>query len=229
MGYNVLVDTGSDLSERILSLRRNRKSYNEIAQALGISKSTVSYWLAENPESKKIKSFLMAENRERSRYRIQKVIQSSREKWEKVRELGRKEAHNSFNTFLENPIFLVGLSFYWGEGDSKPKNPLRISNTDPRMVHLYIRFLKEILSISSDKIKLGLILYPDISEVSAREFWLRATGLDQNNFFKTQYIRGRHPTKRLSQGICMIVTRSIKEKAKVLEWIDIFYNQFRMV
>jgi len=45
------------------------------------------------------------------------------------------------------------------------------------------------------------------------------------NFMKTQYIRGYHPTKRLSRGICMVIVSSRRQKIKVLEWIDLFYKK----
>lgn len=220
------MNNSSNLEKRILELRRRYKSYKEIAEILGISKSTVSYWMINNSESQIIKNKLIALNITKSKKRIRKIIKASQEKWRVWREIARKEAIKNFNTLYQNPLFIAGIIIYWGEGDSNPKNPLRISNTDPRMIKLYVYFLKEILSTPEEKIKLGLILYPDLSDKKCKTFWKKITTLKEKNFVKTQYIKGYHPTKRLSNGICMVVVNSRQYKIKILQWIDLFSKQF---
>lgn len=228
MCYNLGMGTGSILKDRILELRRKKKGYNEIAEILGIAKSTVSYWIADHPESLKVKSILQEQNRVKSRKRIQKIIKLSKKKWLAWREVARKEAVRDFPFAAQNPLFVAGIAIYWGEGDSKPKNPLRISNTDHRMINLYTSFLKKVMRIPDEKIRLGLILYPDLSDVECKRFWARTTGLSSHNFMKTQFIKGYHPTKRLSRGICMVVVNSTQHKVKMLEWIDLFHKKYRM-
>jgi|SRR3989344_1066569 len=217
---------GSKIEKVVLKLRQEKKSYREIARILGISKSTISYWLSGNPQSVKIKQKLSEKNRRESKTRIQKIIQRSREKWEGIRKNAKEESIKEFAALIKNPLFISGICLYWGEGDSKPKNPLRISNTDPRMIHLYIKFLREILMIPSEKIKIGLILYPDLSEKESKRFWIDITGIKTDNFQKTQYIQGKHPTKRLPRGICMVITHGTVYKTKMLSWIDILHKKF---
>ncbi|MCL5224329.1 MAG: hypothetical protein M1361_01825 [Patescibacteria group bacterium] len=84
----------------------------------------------------------------------------------------------------------MGLAIYWGEGDSKPKNPLRISNTDPRMIKLYVRFLREIMKVPDDKIRLGLILYPDLDDRASKNYWSKITNLKSTIFVKSQFSKG---------------------------------------
>ncbi|MDO8536714.1 MAG: helix-turn-helix domain-containing protein [bacterium] len=219
---------GSILKERILTLRRKRKSYKEIAEILDVAKSTVSYWISNNPESRVIKDILTKQNIIKSRRRIRKIIKLSKEKWAAWREVARKEALRNFPATIKNPLFVAGITIYWGEGDSKPKNPMRISNTDPRMISVYIHFLREVMLIPDEKIRMGLILYPDLSDAVCKKFWARVSGLDENHFMKTQYIKGYHPTKRLSHGICMVVVNSRQNKVKILEWIDLFHKKYKI-
>jgi hypothetical protein len=212
--------------QKIFELRKKGKSYNEIANTLNLSKSTISYWLADCLESRSIKESLTQENRKKSGIRIG---QYSKERWQAYRESAKQEAIEQFPKFLKNPLFIAGIMLYWGEGDSKQKNPLRLSNTSGRMVNIFTNFLRVIMGVHADKIKLGIILYPDLSDEYCREYWINVSGLSANNFNKTQFIRGRHPTKRLSHGICMIVVNSRYQKIKMLTWIDIFSKQYTMV
>lgn len=138
------------------------------------------------------------------------------------------EARVHFERFYTNPLFAAGIALYWGEGDSKAQNALRLSNTDVRMITLYTTFLRSIMGIPDEKIRIGLILYPDLSDDICKDFWSNATNLPVENFMKTQFIRGHHPTKRLKYGVCMVVVNSRAQKLMMLTWIDFFAKQYKM-
>jgi hypothetical protein len=153
---------------------------------------------------------------------------AARKRWARYHSEIIDEAKRCFGRFGGNPFFAGGIALYWGEGDSKPTNPLRLSNTDPRMIALYVKFLRIVMDIPDEKIKIGLVLYPDLSDHACRTFWSDTTGLPAKSFMKTQYIEGRHPTKRLTYGICMVVVNSRAAKLKMLTWIDFFAKQYTM-
>lgn len=228
MWYTVGVMSGS-LGERIKELRSQNKSYKQIVSALGISKGTVSYWLAGDSESQKIKKQLTLENLRTSKLRIQKIIDTNRKKWAALWSEAESSAKEEFEKLVKNPLFVAGISIYWGEGDSKIDNPVRISNTDPRMIAVYCEFLRTILKISEEKIKVGLILYPDLNDKICTSFWSKVTKVIDGHFFKSQYIRGSHPTKRLAHGICMVIVSNKYQKVKILKWIDLFAKKFTIV
>lgn len=212
----------SIIEEKILQLRKTGKSYNQISRELKLSKSTISYWLSSNKESKAIKEKLTKQNLKTSKIRIRKLIETNRRKYKFIQEETRDKAEETFYKLLSNPLFIAGITIYWGEGDSKQKNPLRIANTDPRMIKIYVCFLKEVMKIKEENIKLALILYPDLDNEVCKNFWVKVTNLRKSNFIKTQYIKGRHPTKRLENGICLVVANGgNREKIKMLTWIDL--------
>jgi hypothetical protein len=213
---------------RILELRRKKRSYNFIAKELGIAKSTVSYWLAQNKESQAIKRNLVLEQRIWSRKHMTKIARAASKRWAIWRAKARDDARKEFPELITNSLFVAGIVMYWGEGDSKPQNPLRLSNTDPRMIRLYVQFLCNVLKVPPEKIRLTLILYPDLHNDRCRLFWSKTTGLHTRHFLKTQYIQGHHPTKRLQYGICIVVVYSRQCKEKVLAWIDLFSKTYTM-
>ena len=215
-----------DLAEKILNLRRKRWSYNRIAVELDIAKSTVGYWIAQNPESQAIKMQLTERNRLRSKKRIRKLIAFQKKRWADYHERAIVEAEKEFPRLIKDPLFTAGLMLYWGEGDRKSKSSFRLTNTDPRMIGLFMNFLRSVMKISEERLRCELILYPDLSDSICREFWSEITQITQNHFMKTQFIQGRHPTARLSHGICMIIISSTWQKTKMMTWIDIFAKTF---
>ncbi len=138
-------------------------------------------------------------------------------------------AREEFRIAIADPLFSAGIALYWGEGDRGPCNPLRLSNTDGRMIGTYSLFLRTFMQVPMEKIRIGLVLYPDLSDSQCRAFWASVAGVPTGNFMKTQYIDGKHPTKRLPYGICMVVVNSRAAKLKMLTWIDIFAKRYTIV
>lgn len=204
-----------------IKLRKQGRSYNKISGELKISKSTLSNWFSDIEWSKDIKKELTRKANYIARKNLQRYNKKRKEKWEHWREEARQEAKKEFPKLKKNPLFIAGLMIYWGEGDSKIKNPFRLSNTDPRMIALYTKFLTKCLNIPKGNLRSTIILYPDLSEKKCMDFWTTTIGIPISQFYKTQFIRGKHPTKRLSNGICMIVCGNRQIKEKILVWIDL--------
>lgn len=204
-----------------IKLRRQNKSYNEINKILGISKSTLAGWFKNDLKSQKAKLWLNSNSNPVVAERIKTFVKTNKERWEKWREEARIQAKKEFQELIKNPLFIAGMMLYWGEGDSKPKNPVRLTNTNSGIISLYVKFLIEVLKIPKEKIGGALILYPDLSEKECLNFWSKISNLSESQFVKTQFIKGKHPTKRLSNGICMIICNSRQLKEKFLVWIDL--------
>ena len=204
-----------------IGLRKRGKSYNEISQELAVPKSTLSNWLSGMVWSQNIKNELTKKANHIAKKRLRLLNKERRAKWERRREQLREEAKREFPKLHKNPLFVAGAMLYWAEGDSKIKNPFRLTNTDPRMMALYTKFLIGTLNISKDNLRIAIILYPDLSEKKCISFWSKILNIPKSQFYKTQFIKGRHPTKRLSKGICTIIIRNRQLKEKVSIWIDL--------
>ncbi len=199
-------------------LRQSGRSYNEISSKLNISKSTLSAWFKDDPSSQEIKSEL---NHRIASLRTKKLIESNKIKWAKWYDKAREEAVKDFDSLSRNPLFVAGLMLYWGEGDSKPKNPLRLTNTNPGIIRIYKDFLLKVIKVPKSNLRVGVIIYPDLSENSCVKFWSSIVGIPKSQFHKTQIINGKHPTRRLSNGICMIICGNQQLKEKFRVWIDL--------
>jgi len=207
-------------------LRRKNKSYNKISKELGIPKSTLVYWFKNEEWSQEIKKELSRKALYLSKKRLILINKARREKWERWRQTFRNQAKKEFNKLKRNPLFIAGLMLYWGEGDSKMENSLvRLSNTDSEMIRIFSKFLKKICCVPMEKIKISLVLYPDLNNRICIKFWSEKSGIPQSQFFKTQVIYGKHPTKKLSYGICNIIVSSRGLKEKIFTWLNLYKNE----
>lgn len=210
-----------------IKLRKQNKSYNQISKELEIPKSTLVYWFKDENWSREIKNKLNAENVCLFKKRLKSMNTIRTEKWEKWREGFRCEARKEFKKFFKNPLFISGINLYWGEGDSVLKNGnVRLSNTDYRMIRIFVKFLTNIVGVPKEKIKCTMILYPDLKEKKCKLFWSNVSGIPLSQFYKTQFIKGKHPTKKLDNGVCMIQVLSRGIKEKIMVWIDLLYKKY---
>lgn len=211
--------------EVAIKLRGQNKSYNEISRTLGISKSTLCFWFKGLGWSEEIKDGLAKNQRELQKSRIKLMTQANKEKWKKWHETCREKAVKEFSSLKNSPLFISGLMLYWGEGDKNIKNCVtRITNSEPEMIKIFCLFLKKV-GVAENKIYSSLLLYPDLLDEPQKKFWSRTTGLSLNNFKKSRYIRGRHPTRRLSYGVCSIAVNSRELKEKIFKWLELYRQE----
>ncbi len=211
-------------------MRRRGKSYSKIAKELGVPKSTLSNWFSDLNWSRELKDKLTDKARYTSKRKFLRVVRQRSKYWENKRKISKEEARTAFPSLMKDPLFISGISIYWGEGDSKLSNgKLRISNTDPKMIVVFIRFLKETLAVSNDKIRIGIILYPDLNEEKCLDFWQKKAKIPNRQFHKTQFIAGKHPTKRSEWGICMVSVCDRMVKEKVGAWIEMLGDKYSRV
>ncbi len=205
-----------------IKLRRLGKSYNEINQTLKISKSTLSSWFKNEKWSEDIKNKILKNTHKE---RTEKMRKAHKDFWQNKYLGYRRQAEIEFNNFKNNFLFITGIMLYWAEGDNGKTSIVRLTNTDPRMINLFGKFLLKFGNIDKNKIRLYLMLYNDLDESSCKKFWTKNVSLPLTQFHKTQYIKGRHPTKRLAYGICNINICSRELKEKITSWINIWFEK----
>ena len=207
----------SDKGEAFL-LRRNGKSYREIEAALGVAKSTLSNWFKGVDFSEAIREELTKEASQKNTKRMQSLNKTRGIALQVQYELAEKEAVKEMKLFRNLPLFTTGLGIYWGEGDRVTKSTIRVSNTSPGLLLVFLSFIKEFCAIEEEKIALALYLYEDLDEAKCKRYWRKQLGIKR--FHKTQILPSRHKTKRLLYGTCGVVTTNAFAKKKLMTWID---------
>lgn len=208
---------------KAVSLRKKGLSYNEISRILSISKGTLSLWFSDKKWSQNISIELSQKSRQISKEKIQFLIRANKARFAKKRKCYREDGACEYKELKNIPLFGAGLMLYLGEGDSKIENSMvRLSNVTPEIIRLFAKFLIEICGVPQDRIRVSMILYPDLAESECKAFWVQQLGLPVENFHKTQYIIGRHKKNKLSYGVCNLCVCSRELKEKVFVWTKLY-------
>lgn len=208
--------------ENVFELRRKNKSYKYISRELKIPISTISSWLKNEPWSQEITAELSAQVSWLNPKNLELLVRANKERWRIKHEEYRNAAIREFPRLKTNPLFIAGIMLYWGEGEKQQKSSMvRLGNSEPEMLKTFNLFLTKVLKISSDKICAWLLLYPDLVDSVQKNFWSKATGIPLTQFKKSIFIKGKHPTKRLSYGVCTIFVSSRALKERILKWLEL--------
>ena len=205
--------------QQALALRKLGKSYSEIKRALGIPKSTLSEWLHKVHWSDRVKKVLAEKAKDQNTVRLRALGKVRGKNLARLYQEARKEAVIEFEEFKFHPLFISGITIYWGEGDKVSRSLLRVSNTDSQMIRLFTQFLRIVCAVPPERIRAWLLLYPDLNKSICEDFWIKKTGLSRKNFNKSIVIKGKHKTKRVRYGVCNVGVSSTYLKQKMNVWL----------
>jgi len=91
----------------------------------------------------------------------------------------------------------LGIGLYWGEGNKLNKYSIRIGNSDPNLLRMFIKFLKVIYGVEISLLKFGLQLFTDIDKEQALDYWVKELGVSRSQFYNvTTTISGSLGTYR---------------------------------
>ncbi|KKP51423.1 MAG: hypothetical protein UR42_C0015G0012 [Candidatus Roizmanbacteria bacterium GW2011_GWA2_33_33] len=93
-------------------------------------------------------------------------------------------------------LSLIGAALYLCEGTKERLLKkggkifaVEFTNTDPRAIKMFLRFLRKIVGSDEDRIKAELFLYPDLNEDKLKKFWSKVTKIPLNRFQKTIFLK----------------------------------------
>ena len=218
----MLMGSNLHLKEKAILLRKKGGSYNSIRQILGIkSKGTLSYWFKDIKLSKKSVSLLEKNNKLAYDRGLLIANKNRKLKIENENKEAYFEGQNSIKSISKRELLLIGATLYWGEGTKSEKNSvsLSFSNSDPYMIAIYLKFIREILKVPEEKIRAGIHIYPSISPQKARNFWSKETNLPENRFYIVTQIsrasQNKRPFNSLPYGTIVVKVNSRKQFYKV--------------
>lgn len=124
-------------------------------------------------------------------------------------------------------LFGAGLGIYLGEGD-KRSHQVRVTNTDPGTLRIFINFLLKICQVRKDKIHYSIICFNDTDPGIAKSYWEKELGIVGYKFGKIVQIppQGKGTYKRKSEfGVCTVTVGNIKLKSWIMNEIEKTRNQ----
>ena len=160
------------LRRKALELRLKKElSYGEIRKRLGVSKSTLSYWLKDFPlADKRILELrrLGWQKGEVARERFRNTMRKKREEKE-------RQAYDKYSTILsgvsKEALFVAGLMLYQGEGNKRDPYRIVLANTDSKLIIFFIKWLEQFLGVTKKYLKTQLHLYDNMNIPEEINFW----------------------------------------------------------
>ncbi len=226
--------------EQALQLRNSGYTYQAIQSRLHVAKSTVWRWL---------KAAGYAETQAQRYTRLKRQAQERAAVVNRQRRIDRtnrliEQARKAVGALTARDLWLLGTALYWAEGaKQKPHNisqQTRISNSDPSMILLIIRWLRDCCAITADRVSVELYIHESANIVAALQFWSRTlqipstripvrlkrhrlsssrrnTGANYVGLVRVSVARSADLNRTITgwiEGICMILGESIGESAK---------------
>ncbi len=173
-------------------LYQNGKSMAEIAHVLHCSIHTVIYWMK--------KYNLKRRNHSDATY---------------IKENPYGDPfHIKENLNKQDQLLLgIGMGIYLGEGNKVIKHSLRITNTNPFILRLFLQFLFSICNFDKNRISTSIVCFNDTDPETARAYWSKQLKISPEKFGKITRIasQGKGTYKRKSQfGVCTVQANNIK-------------------
>ena len=182
----------------------------EIAQLLGVSKSSVSLWVRDIELTAAQHAALQVRNRLHERQILARAAMSANARARRLawQEDGRKRAALGDNNFA------AGCMLYWAEG-SRNRNRLVFTNSDPEMVRYFVDFLRAAFDPPTERSRVTCDLFADhaAQQNEIEDFWLTTVRLPRSCLYKSvvnRYSRysKKKRTNKLPYGTCRLVVHS---------------------
>jgi hypothetical protein len=161
-----------------------------------VAKSTLSLWLRSVGLAKRQKQRLT----EKKRAGQLKGAQTKREQRILLSEKIKNEAAKEVGKISKRELWLIGTALYWAEGtkqkESNPSQKVRFSNSDPRMIKLFLKWLTEICSIPLENLNFEIYIHETANIEEAKKYWSNILKLPLSKFQKTRLKKHKIKTNR---------------------------------
>jgi transcriptional regulator with XRE-family HTH domain len=207
--------------EQAVSFRKRGFTYTEIAKICGVSRGTISAWLAKEPFSQSVAALNIAKAAKDNVARI-KLVNKARNA-ERATQHGAilRLAETEYKHYSKSPLFIAGLMLYLADGDRKDSGLIRVSNNNPDIHQIFIRFAAEYLGVEKSSVHFWLLLSPTHDEVKCMKHWIKKTSLSASQFYKNQVVDSRSNKSPLHFGVGNTIIGSILLKKKLILWIEL--------
>lgn len=208
---------------QVLEFRRRGFTYTEIAKICGVSKSTVSNYLAKKKFSKQVAK----DNAQRAaKENVKRIglVNKARVAERKARyQEAEQTAMTEFKHYRHNLLFITALAFYRASGDLEDSSRIRLSSNDIEQHRVFVKFLHEFLGVEKEQIQFWLLLHAKQPEERIVKYWARRIPLSMSCFGKTQHTK--QTVEGLHYGTGNTIIGNTVLKKKILKWIELTLNE----
>lgn len=174
----------------------------EIAKSQRVSLNTIAYWM--------------------KKYKIKSRTRSDASYLKKHPDGDGFRINDGYPELLS-----MGVGLYLGEG-TKRGHGVRFTNSDPKIIKLFLRFLHQVCGVKKEKIKAWINYFDDSNYKDVLDFWIKETGIGIKNFYKPFARKGKLGTykKRSIYGTITILFTNKKLKDQIEKWSTEVINKY---
>jgi len=181
-----------DLRAKARELRTQGLDYEEIAAALGVSKSSVSLGVRDLPTPPRLSC---AERGKRAAEGVRRYWAAELKVNEARRAAARAAAGAEIGPLTDRELVIAGAIAYWCEGTkNKPgrrADRVVFTNSDPDVIRFFLRFLEATGTPRADAV-FRVCIHESADVESAHRFWLDITGASPDQF-RTPTLKRHNP------------------------------------
>lgn len=176
----------SKSAERIQAriLRKKGESVKEIAKKLDVSSGSVSIWTQDLVLTEVQQKFLRERQIAAGHKGRMMGAETNREKKRVRISVAKEQAVIDIEKLSKESLFYIGLGLYWGEGVKTTSGSLAISNSDPRVIQLMVRWFSECFDVEKTSFMPRVFIsdiHRDREEVITK-FWVKTLGIPRAQF-----------------------------------------------
>jgi predicted transcriptional regulator len=214
------------LKQKARELRKKGWSVRAIEKKLGVSRSSVSFWIRNIKLTKKqleklylnkktggLKgSIIAAMNKIKARENLTKKIMR-----EGRREIGKMSKRDKF---------IAGISLYFAEGTKADKS-VSFTNSDPKAIKFMAKWLRKFCEVPNNKFRCSIYLHDNLDEEKAKKYWSLLIKIPLSQFRKNYIVKTN--TKRLRKtinphGVFRLTVSDVNLHRKIMGWISAVFK-----
>lgn len=207
-------------------LRRQGKSIKEIENILGIRRSSISVWVRDIELTEKQKQRLSMRG-----LALEVMERRRKTRWSnetKMRTIFLEQGLKEISELPRVDILTLGLGLYWGEGSKTSRGSVELSNTDPRIIQVYVLFLNKCFGFPIKKMHGHVGLHSHLSIKKAEKYWSDISGIPLSQFQKTSFQKsraGNDERDRLPFGTFSVGVYDTAARIRLEGWIQGVYER----
>src|SRR3989344_2076172 len=142
-------------------LRKQGKSIKEIEKLIGVRRSSISVWVRDISLTAAQKKRLAGQGH--SLEVTERRRQSRLSNGTRLRTRFLQEGFRDIEAMKGIDLLMLGIGLYWGEGSKTNRGSIELSNTDPRIIQIYVLFLTSVFKFPMSKIHAHVGLHSHLS------------------------------------------------------------------
>lgn len=174
--------TKEDVHNKAKLLRKNGMSIKQIAHELQVSSSSASIWVRDVVVTKKGITKL-TERLTAARVKSGLVLRNRKEQRE-LSAIAMAKKLISQTSLKQADKFLIAALIYECEGAKTDKSSLEFTNSDPLLIKIFLKLLRETFQLDESKFRVIMHLHSYHSEKAEKQFWSKVTNIPEGKFYK---------------------------------------------